>query len=99
KRALVVGAQTLGLRGAENDARAMAAFLAGRGFSVDLRLGNAATRAGILAGDDQQGSAQHIVPFDYEHSEPDDWRGITAWELSIKQHALTDKTRNAVVIL
>ncbi|MCR3750282.1 caspase family protein [Lentzea californiensis] len=50
RRALVVGAETLGLTGVHNDVQAMSSVLADRGFAVDLREGHAATRAGILDG-------------------------------------------------
>jgi hypothetical protein len=42
---------------------------------------------------------QAIVPTDLASSTATDWRGITAWELSILQARLTAKTRNVVVIL
>jgi len=44
-------------------------------------------------------SWQCIVPTDLRHGTVTDWRGITAWELSIKQAQLTAKTRNVTVIL
>lgn len=50
KRALVIGSQTDGLTGVEHDAAAMAAMLAARGFAVDLRVAERATREGIAAG-------------------------------------------------
>jgi Caspase domain len=50
KRALVLGSQIRDLRSVENDARAMTAMLEGRGFAVDLRIRDRATRAGILEG-------------------------------------------------
>jgi Caspase domain len=42
---------------------------------------------------------QNIVPVDYELSTGDDYRGITALELSILQHRLTAKSKNVTVIL
>src|SRR5690349_6781257 len=111
RRALVVGSQTGELRGPDNDARAMAALLTERDFTVDLRTGERATRAGILAGYDaliastkrddvavvyyaghaflgsiaaDPGRAwQCIAPTDVNEGSVSDWRGITAWELSI----------------
>src|SRR5678815_4432447 len=47
----------------------------------------------------QPAPMQCIAPFDYEASTVDDWRGITSWELSIKQKQLTDVTRNVTTIL
>ena len=44
-------------------------------------------------------SWQCIAPTDLRGGTPTDWRGITAWELSIKQAQLTAKTRNVTVIL
>jgi hypothetical protein len=44
-------------------------------------------------------SWQCIAPTDFEDSSDADWRGITAWELSIKQEQLTKATRNVTVIL
>ncbi len=127
KRALVIGAKVPPLRGPEHDAAMMQAMLAGRGFEVDVRIADNATRAGILAGYDRliaasqpgdtaviyysghgcygqvlrEGSRswQAIVPVDYPDSTACDWRGITAWELSIKQAELTARTRNVTVIL
>jgi Caspase domain len=125
KRALVVGSQVDGLAGVENDAAAMKELLESRGFAVDHRIGDRATRAGILAGYDALSRAsgagdaaviyyaghgffslrdpdrpwQCIVPVDVRAGGDDDWRGITSWELSIKQAQLTDKTKNVTVIL
>jgi hypothetical protein len=42
---------------------------------------------------------QCIVPTDIEESTDEDFRGISSWELSIKQAALTARTRNVVVLL
>jgi len=47
----------------------------------------------------ERGSWQSIVPTDYRESRPSDWRGITAWELSVLQVGLTKKTENVTVIL
>lgn len=126
QRALVLGSQIDGLRGVDNDARRMAAMLDARGFAVDLRVGTAATRAGMLAGYDQLIAAsapddaavvyycghgyhasvpqegrswQCIAPTDLRAGTVTDWRGITAWELSIKQAQLTARTRNVTVML
>lgn len=44
-------------------------------------------------------SWQCITPTDLREGTVTDWRGITAWELSIKQAQLTAKTRNVTVIL
>jgi hypothetical protein len=44
-------------------------------------------------------SWQCIAPTDLREGTGTDWRGITAWELSIKQAQLTAKTRNVTVIL
>lgn len=127
KRALVVGSQIEGLRGVEGDTVLMEEMLVARGFQVDRRIRDHATRAGILAGYDalieasQEGdvavvyygghgfhaaleseqlrSWQCIAPTDLRKSGVDDWRGITAWELSIKQAQLTARTKNVTVIL
>ncbi|HWO25648.1 MAG TPA: caspase family protein [Kofleriaceae bacterium] len=133
KRALVVGSpgSTGGwgelLQGVEHDVRAMQEMLGRRGFDVDVCLGPAATRDGILAAYDRliarcaegdvaviyysghgfyslpvlaSGRPWHgIVPVDLGASTDDDFRGITAWELSIKLAQLTGKTRNVTVIL
>src|SRR5262245_47116853 len=124
QHALVLGSQIEGLRGVDNDTRRMAAMLDARGFAVDLRVGGAATRAGMLAGYDhliaalssddaaviyycghgyhatvpeEARSWQCIAPTDLRASTDTDWRGITSWELSIKQSQLTAKTRNVTV--
>jgi Caspase domain len=131
RRALVLGSEILGLRGVAGDTRRVAAMLAKRGFEVDVRTGERATRAGILAGYDaliaasSEGDAaaiyysghgfcsstggdgggthvtswQCIAPTDVEESDAHDWRGITAWELAIKQAQLSAKTKNVTVIL
>jgi hypothetical protein len=127
KRALVVGSQLGGLQGVENDTRGMQHMLETRGFTVELRTGDRATRAGILTGydrlitDSRSGDAaviyysghgfysratqlQHrawqcIAPTDLYAGSADDWRGITAWEISIKLAQLTARTRNVTVIL
>lgn len=39
-----------------------------------------------------------IAPTDLGDGTADDWRGITAWELSLKQAQLTQRTRNVTVI-
>ena len=44
-------------------------------------------------------SWQCIVPTDLRQGTVTDWRGITAWELSIKQAQLTARTQNVTVIL
>lgn len=127
KRALVLGSDMQGLRGVEVDTRCMAEMLRRRGFEVDRRLGDRATRAGMLEGYDaliaasREGDAavvyysghgfyagllgpgprswQCIAPTDLEASTATDWRGITAWELSIKQAQLTAATKNVTIIL
>ncbi|HEX3479009.1 MAG TPA: caspase family protein [Kofleriaceae bacterium] len=48
---------------------------------------------------DEERSWQSIVPTDLRDGSTTDWRGITAWELSIKQAQLTARTRNVTVIL
>jgi Caspase domain len=50
-------------------------------------------------GSDVIGSWQCIAPTDIRQGDAHDWRGITAWELSIKQGQLTAKTKNVTVIL
>jgi hypothetical protein len=133
RRALVIGSPgSTGLSGAllqgvEHDTGAMTAMLARRGFDVDVCVGPAATRDGILAGYDrliagctegdaaaiyysghgfytlsaqEAGRPLHgIVPVDLDGSTDHDFRGITAWELSIKQAQLTARTQNVTVIL
>jgi hypothetical protein len=55
---------------------------------------------GYYASVPQEGrSWQCIVPTDLREGTDTDWRGITAWELSIKQAQLTAQTRNVTVIL
>jgi hypothetical protein len=55
---------------------------------------------GYYASVPQEGrSWQCIAPTDLREGAVTDWRGITAWELSIKQAQLTAKTRNVTVIL
>jgi hypothetical protein len=44
-------------------------------------------------------SWQCIAPTDLREGTVTEWRGITAWELSIQQARLTDRTRNVTVIL
>ncbi|HEU4410938.1 MAG TPA: caspase family protein [Polyangiaceae bacterium] len=54
RRAFVVGSETEGLSGANDDARRIElALRSGYGFEVDLCVGRDATRAGILAGYDR----------------------------------------------
>jgi hypothetical protein len=48
---------------------------------------------------DEGRSWQCIVPTDLRDGSATDWRGITAWELSVKQAQLTARTRNVTVIL
>jgi len=48
---------------------------------------------------DQLRIMQAIVPTDYHSGSEADFRGITAWELSIKLAQLTAKTKNVTVIL
>lgn len=127
KRALVLGSSIQGLRGVEADTRAMAEMLQRRGFDVDRRLGDRATRARMLEGYDALIAAsqaedaavvyysghganvrlpgagarswQCIAPTDFDEGTASDWRGITAWELSIKQAQLVAATKNVTVIL
>jgi len=55
---------------------------------------------GYYASIPQEGrSWQCIAPIDLREGTITDWRGITAWELSIKQAQLTAKTQNVTVIL
>jgi Caspase domain len=55
---------------------------------------------GYHASISQEGrSWQCIAPTDLRDGSDTDWRGITAWELSIKQAQLTARTRNVTVIL
>jgi caspase domain-containing protein len=52
---------------------------------------------GTLPGND--GAWQAIAPTDLRQGSDNDFRGITAWELSILQGKLTEQTRNVTVIL
>lgn len=148
RRALLIGAQTHGLTGVENDVAAMAETLDRHGFVVHRCEGSDATRGGILeayqrligeaepddavfvyysghggyirpptgpaesaeepdpsrpagAGVDlaRRPPMQFIVPSDYDESSEDDFRGITAVELSVLQAELTARTKNVVVAL
>lgn len=51
---------------------------------------------GTLPGDD--GTWQAIAPTDLKEGSDSDFRGITAWELSILQARLTEQTHNVTVI-
>lgn len=42
---------------------------------------------------------QNIVPFDYADSTDDDYRGISALELSLQLRMLVEKSKNAIVLL
>jgi Caspase domain len=53
KRALLIGSQTYGLAGVNGDVALMAETLEGRGFQTDVRIDDAATRAGIVAAYEQ----------------------------------------------
>ena len=124
--ALVVGCPGKNLKGVEHGVRGMADMLRARGFTVDVRTGDRATRAGVLAGYDEliasarascpavfyytghgfyspgpteSTRCQGICPTDVADSTRDDFRGITAWELSLKLAELTRRTKNATVIL
>lgn len=138
RRALLIGAQTDGLTGVENDVVAMTEALGRRGFIVDPRVGADATRAGIIEGYERLVAdsgpddtafvyysghggylrppgaepdtpvpdrpvpgmpMQFIVPTDYDQSTEDDFRGLTAIEMSVLQARLTEVTRNVVVAL
>lgn len=48
KKALLIGAELDGLTGVKNDVQSMAHALGARGFAIERRLGDEATRAGIL---------------------------------------------------
>lgn len=126
-RALLVGAVGDTADGVGYDVRVMGDLLRDRNFAVDVRVGEDATRAGILAGYDRliaearpdepsvfyytghgfRGAAaieqgrywQAICPTDVNASTTTDFRGISSWELSIKQAQLTARTRNVTVIL
>lgn len=50
KRALIIGSQTLGLTGVHNDVETISARLRRRGFELDVRIEDQASREGILAG-------------------------------------------------
>lgn len=50
KRALLIGCETGGLTGVSNDVDAMAQWLDGLGFSLDVRQGPSATRQGVFEG-------------------------------------------------
>lgn len=109
-----------------DDPQRMVEYLNARGFEIDMRIDEHATRAGILAGYDALIAASNpgdtavvcyagasfyavlekegsrawsgIVPTDMEETTTIDFRGITSWELSIKQAQLTAKTRNVTMI-
>lgn len=125
--ALVVGCPGDNLEGVDHDVAAIEDMLRGRGFAVDVRTRQAATRDGILQAydeliakvrpdqpavfyytghgwysiaDTESGAAwQGICPADVAATTRDDFRGITSWELSIKQVQLTERTKNVTVIL
>jgi len=125
-RALLVGSPGKNLRGVDHDVGRMAEMLQKRGFAVDVRLRERATRDGILEGYEQlihevrpdeaavfyyaghgfrafvereAASWQGIAPFDLDATKTDDFRGITAWELSINLARLTKQTKNVTVII
>jgi hypothetical protein len=50
KRALLIGSQVGGLAGVHNDIKAISARLRTRGFELDVRIEDTASRGGILAG-------------------------------------------------
>jgi Caspase domain len=132
RRALLIGAQTFGLKGVDQDVATMAAALTNRGFDIRCCEGPKATRDGILGAyrqfivDTEAGDAvvvyysghggyarplpgetvevasndrQFIVPWDFRKPTPDDFRGITAVELSVLLAQLSQRTDNAVVVL
>ncbi|MFD4675970.1 caspase domain-containing protein [Lentzea sp. NPDC058450] len=130
RRALVIGSATYGLTGVHNDVTAVSAAFEQRGFTVDRREGEDATRAGILDGYEKliaesgsgdvaavfysghgsseppdeprrgpQANIQCIVSYDFVHSAPDDFRGITSLELSVLLARLTRRTRNCLALL
>jgi hypothetical protein len=53
KRALLIGSQTYGLTGVNGDVALMAETLEDRGFAVEVRIDDDATRAGIIAAYEQ----------------------------------------------
>jgi hypothetical protein len=55
KRALIIGSQTLGLSGVHNDVAHISSRFERRGFTLDIHVGDAASRAGILDG------LQHLI--------------------------------------
>lgn len=55
--------------------------------------------AGTEEGVPSRPPMQFIVPTDYQESAADDFRGITALELSVLQAELTEKTKNVIVAL
>ncbi|HEU4404503.1 MAG TPA: caspase family protein [Polyangiaceae bacterium] len=133
RKALVVGCDTFGLRGAAGDARRMAAALEGRGFRVDALEGRAATRDALLARYDalveraRPGDAvvvhfsghgglvanprygagstrepeffQFLVPADFGETGRAPFRGVLSYELSLRLARLTERTRNATIVL
>ena len=50
RKALLIGSQTFGLSGVENDVDTMANVLDERGFTVQRHVGHGATRAAVLDG-------------------------------------------------
>ena len=126
-RALVIGVPGATLHGVYHDVGAVSEMLHERGFIIDIRTDERATRSGILAGYDEliarircdepaviyyaghgfQAIApneklrnwQGICPTDFYDTTTSDFRGITAWELSVKLAQLTKQTKNVTVIL
>src|SRR6185369_16278018 len=69
KRALLIGSQTFGLGGVDGDVTLMAETLSDRGFAVETRIGDAASRAGVIAAyerliaDTPSGSTDPVVVY------------------------------------
>lgn len=70
-------------------------FYAGHGS----RLINPEPRDGESGAADVPRVGLFIAPTDYRQSAEDDFRGISAWELSVKLAAITGRTDNVTVIL
>jgi hypothetical protein len=82
KRALLIGSQTEGLTGVNNDVALMEKTLAGRGFETRVRINEGATRQGIISAyeklisDTAPGSTDPVVVYYSGHggyAEPTDW--------------------------
>ncbi|TMQ15613.1 MAG: caspase family protein [Deltaproteobacteria bacterium] len=101
--ALVVGAVAASgrnLRAVDHDVRDMTRMFVARGFEVDVRTGNRATRQGILDGYDAL--IHRVRPGDaavFYYTGHAFRAFVEAWELSILEARLTRRTRNVTVIL